>query len=147
MPDMVFRDADPPEGYGVRELADTIVFRIGVKRKKSMADHGKLLLEMLRYRKSMLPIDVDEIAKILGVSKPQAYDEIKKWKDLGLVEVVSVPYADSHIRGYMLTAHTINKLIDRIESRARSFIKKTRRLAKELDDYLAVENLKERSEK
>ena len=122
-----------------KELADIIVKRLGLKRKKSIADHGKLLLELLNYRKKGVPVSIDEISSILGVSISQTYEEIRKWRTMGILEFVKIPRGDSFIKGYMLSGSTSNRLLDKVESSINSFMRKTRRIAKDFDDIFMLE--------
>ena len=81
------------------------------------------------------------IAKVLGVSLSQAYEEVKKWRSLSLLEVAKVPVQGTGelLRGYVLAGGTVNQLLDKVQSSANAFIRGTRRIAKDLDDQLAAE--------
>ena len=135
--DIVFQHIDPPDyksDISLKELSKVLVRRLGLKRKKSMAKHYKLLLELLRYKKEDQPMDINDISDILGVSISQCYEELRKWRTIGLVEFVKIPVANDYIKGYMLTANTVNKLIDKVESSCKSFFRQTKRIAKDFDD-------------
>src|SRR3989338_6642069 len=139
--DMVFQRISPPDtkiNLTAEDLSDVFVRRIGLKRKESRAQHSKLLLELLKYKKENIPLDIEKISKILSVSQSQTYEEIRKWRSLGLVEFVKMPAADGFVKGYMLTAPTANRLIDRAEASAKAFFRKTRRIAKDFDDLLML---------
>ncbi len=120
-------------------IANVLVSRLGLKRKKSVANHAKLLIELLKFKKKGIPVDIDEISRILGVSTSQTYEEIRKWRTLGLIELVKIPRGDSFIKGYMLTGSTVNRLIDKAESSVSSFMRKTKRIAKDFDDIFMLE--------
>lgn len=139
--DIVLKNVVPndEEQMTAEKLADIIVRRLGIKRKKSAANHGKLLLELLKYRKKSVPIDIEEISGILGVSISQTYEEIRKWRTLGILEFVRIPRGDSFIKGYMISGSTANRLLDKVESSLNSFIRKTRRIAKDFDDIFMLE--------
>ena len=86
--DMVFKRISPPDektNLTVNDLSNVMVRRLGLKRKESRADHAMLLLELVKYRKENLPIGIDKIAQILNVSQSQAYEEVRKWRTMGLV--------------------------------------------------------------
>ncbi|MDI6721688.1 MAG: helix-turn-helix domain-containing protein [Candidatus Aenigmarchaeota archaeon] len=140
--DIVFQRVSPPDGkmdLTTEDLADVLVRRLGLKRKESRAKHAKLLLELIKYKKDNIPLSVEQISKILGVSQSQTYEELRKWRTLGLVEFIKVPVGAGYIKGYMITSNTVNRLLDRAESSAKSFFRKTRRIAKDFDDLLMLE--------
>lgn len=140
--DIVFQRVSPPDhkfDLAVEDLSDVLVRRLGLKRKESRANHAKLLLEMLKYKKENVPLTIEEISKILGVSQSQTYEELRKWRTLGLVEFVKIPTQTGFLKGYVLTQNTVNKLLDRVESSTKSFFRKTRRIAKDFDDLLMLE--------
>lgn len=139
--DIVFQRVSPPDtktDLGVDDLSAVIVKRLGLKRKESRAKHDKLLLELIKYRKDNVPVEIDKIAKILEVSKSQTYEEMRKWRTLGLIEFVKIPSGAGFTKGYMLTAPTVNRLLDHVESSTKSFFRKTRRIAKDFDDLLML---------
>src|SRR5688572_24393223 len=140
--DMVFQRVTPPDSKSTltpHDLSTVLVKRLGLKRKESRAEHAKLLLELLKYRKENLPITIDQISKILSVSQSQTYEEIRKWRSLGLIEFVKIPAGEGFVKGYMLTGQTVNRLLDKAEASAKSFFRKTRRIAKDFDDLLMLE--------
>ncbi len=140
--DMVFQRISPPDSklnLTTEDLSVVFVRRIGLKRKESRAQHAKLLLELLKYKKENIPLEIGKISKILCVSQSQTYEEIRKWRSLGLVEFIRIPAADGFVKGYMLTAGTANRLIDKAEASAKAFFRKTRRIAKDFDDLLMLE--------
>ena len=140
--DIVLQRISPPDhklDLSAEDLSDVLVRRLGLKRKESRANHAKLLLEMLKYKKENVPLDIDQISKILSVSQSQTYEELRKWRTLGIVEFVRMPAQSGFIKGYMLTSNTVNKLLDRVESSTKSFFRKTRRIAKDFDDLLMLE--------
>jgi Mn-dependent DtxR family transcriptional regulator len=140
--DIVFQRISPPDhktSLTPDDLSGVIVRRLGLKRKESRARHDKMLLEMLRYRKDNIPLSIGQISQILAVSQSQTYEEIRKWRTLGLVEFVKIPAGNSFIKGYMLTGNTANRLLDRVESSTKAFMRKTRRIAKDFDDLLMLE--------
>ena len=139
--DIVFQRISPPDhklDLGPDDMSHVLVRRLGLKRKESRANHSKLLLDMLKYKKDNIPLTIDSISKILGVSQSQTYEEIRKWRTLGLVEFVKVPSGDSFAKGYILTAPTVNRLLDKVEASTKSFFRKTRRIAKDFDDLLML---------
>ncbi|MEM7819537.1 MAG: hypothetical protein QXD48_01770 [Candidatus Aenigmatarchaeota archaeon] len=140
--DIVFQRISPPDhktDLNIYDLSNVIVRRLGLKRKESKARHDKLLLELLKYRKENIPLEIDKISQILEVSQSQTYEEIRKWRTLGLLEFVKIPSGMGFAKGYMLTAPTVNRLLDRVESSTKSFMRKTRRIAKDFDDLLMLE--------
>src|SRR3989338_9625096 len=140
--DIVFQRISPPDGkmdLTVEDLADVLVRRLGLKRKESRAMHSKLLLELIKYKKESIPLSIEQISKILGVSQSQTYEELRKWRTMGLIEFVKIPAGAGFIKGYMLTGNTTNRLLDRVESTTKAFFRKTRRIAKDFDDLLMLE--------
>jgi hypothetical protein len=140
--DIVFQRISPPDSKAVlspEDLSNVIVRRLGLKRKESKANHHKLLLELIKYRKDNVPISIEQISQILSVSQSQTYEEIRKWRTLGLVEFVKIPAGTGFVKGYMLTGNTVNRLLDRVESSTKAFMRKTRRIAKDFDDLLMLE--------
>lgn len=139
--DIVFIRISPPDhkqDITQEDLARIIVRRLGLKRKEGKASHDKLLLEMIKYKKDNIPLGFEDISRILGVSQSQTYEELRKWRTLGLVEFVKIPQGNSLIKGYMLTGNTVNRLLDRVESSTKSFLRKTRRIAKDFDDLMML---------
>jgi predicted transcriptional regulator len=151
MSDIVLQRASPPDGKTdllPADFSNILVRRLGLKRKESRADHSKMLLELIKYKKDSIPLSVDQLSKILGVSQSQAYEEIRKWRSLGLIEFVKIPSGNDFVKGYMLTANTCNRLMDRVESSLKAFMRKTRRISKDMDDLLMLESArKEKGEK
>jgi len=149
--DMVFQRISPPDhqkDLTPEDLAEVLVRRLGLKRKESRAKHGQLLLQLVKYRKENIPLELNKISEILTVSQSQTYEELRKWRSLGLIEFVKIPSGVTFVKGYMLTAPTFNRLLDKAESSAKSFFRKTRRIAKDFDDLLMLEFArKERPEK
>jgi len=140
--DIVFQRVSPPdekENLTMEDLSHVLVKRLGLKRKESRAQHAKLLLELIKYKKDGIPLTIEKISQILGVSQSQTYEEIRKWRTLGFVEFVKIPAGESFVKGYMLTGNTVNRLLDRAESATKSFFRKTRRIAKDFDDLLMLE--------
>ncbi len=140
--DIVFQRISPPdhkEALGTEDLSNVLVRRLGLKRKESRARHDKLLLELIKYRKDNIPLSIEQISQILSVSQSQTYEEIRKWRTLGLIEFVKIPTGTSFVKGYMLTSNTVNRLLDRVESSTKAFFRKTRRIAKDFDDLLMLE--------
>lgn len=148
--DIVFQRISPPDhklDLSVDDLADVLVRRLGLKRKESRANHAKLLLEMLKFKKENVPLSIEQMSQVLGVSASQTYEEIRKWRSLGLVEFVKIPTQTGFLKGYMLTNNTVNRLLDKAESATKSFFRKTRRIAKDFDDLLMLGTArKEKSE-
>ena len=135
--DIVFQRISPPDTNATltpHDLSHVLVRRLGLKRKESRAQHDKLLLELLKYRKESMPISIEKISQILTVSQSQTYEEIRKWRSLGLLEFVKMPAGDSYVKGYILTGQTVNRLLDKAEASTKSFFRKTRRIAKDFDD-------------
>ncbi len=139
--DMVFQRISPPDekaNLTAEDLSKVMVRRLGLKRKESRADHAMLLTELLKYRKENIPIGIEKMAQILSVSQSQTYEEIRKWRTMGLLEFVKVPAGDGFMKGYMLTAPTMNRLLDKTESSIKGFMRKTRRIAKDFDDLVML---------
>ncbi len=140
--DIVLQRVSPPDekpNMTVEDLSGVLVKRLGLTRKESRARHAGLLLELFKYRKDNVPVSVEQISKILQVSQSQAYEELRKWRSLGLLEFVKVPAAGGFVKGYLLTANTCNRLMDKVESSLKSFMRKTRRISKDMDDLLMLE--------
>jgi len=140
--DIVFIRVSPPDHkteLGKEDLSNILVRRLGLKRKEGRANHAKLLLEFMKYRKDNIPIEFEQISRVLGVSQSQTYEELRKWRTLGLVEFVRIPVGNDFIKGYMLTGNTVNRLLDKVESNTKSFLRKTRRIAKDFDDLLMLD--------
>ena len=139
--DIVFQRISPPDtktALTPEDLAHVLVRRLGLKRKESRAQHNRLLLELIKYRKENVPISIDKISQILSVSQSQTYEEIRKWRSLGMIEFVKIPAGDGFAKGYMLTGLTVNRLLDKAEASTKSFFRKTRRIAKDFDDLLML---------
>lgn len=142
MSDIVLQRISPPDqkpDITVNDLSSVLVKRLGITRKESRARHAELLLEMFRYKKDNIPLSVEQISKILQVSQSQSYEELRKWRTLGLLEFVKIPSGSGFVKGYMITANTCNRLMDKVESSLKSFMRKTRRISKDLDDLLMLE--------
>lgn len=140
--DMVFQRVNPPDykkDVTLDDLADVLVRRLGFQRKKSIADHSKFLLTLLKYKKENIPLEVNEIAEIMGIKQSQAYEEIRKWRTLGVIEYVKMAEGDNYSKGYMLTGNTINRVMDKVESSFKSFMRETRRIAKDFDDIHMID--------
>lgn len=140
--DMVFHRVEPPDfkdEVTVDDLASVIVRRLGLQRKKSRANHGKLLVELINFKKNETPITIEKIASILGVSPSQSYEEVRKWRSMGLLEFSRSQAGFTQVKGYMLTGNTVNRLLDYVESSLKQFIRETRRIAKDFDDSVILE--------
>lgn len=142
--DILLKQVTPPDykkNLSSKELSEVIVTRLGLKRKASRADHAKLLLELLSYKKENIPIPIEEMAKIMGVSNSQAYEELRKWRTMGLIEFVKLPNktgTDTN-KGYILAAPTVNRMMDRLDSSLNAFMRETRRISKDFDDLFMLE--------
>ncbi len=139
--DIVFQRIGPPDqkkDLTQEDLANVLVRRLGLKRKESRANHAQLLLELIKFKKENIPISIEKTSQILTISKSQTYEELRKWRTLGLVEFVKMPQGEGFVKGYMLTAPTVNRMLDRAESSTKSFFRKTRRIAKDFDDLLML---------
>jgi len=140
--DMVFQRISPPDektNLTIEDLANVLVRRLGLKRKESRADHANLLIELIKLRKENIPVSIEKIAQTLGVSQSQAYEEIRKWRTLGIVEFTKVPTGQGFVKGYMLNAQTVNRLLDKVEASFKGFMRRTRRIAKDFDDLIGLE--------
>lgn len=139
--DLVFQRIDPPDYKAevtLEDLVAVLVRRLGLKRKRSEANHEKLLLEFLKFKKNDIPLPLEEISKILGVSQSQTYEELRKWRTLGLIEFVKHRTSTGEMKGYMLTKSTMNRLLDKVDSAFKAFMRETRRIAKDFDDAYAL---------
>jgi len=139
--DMVFQRVSPPDNkmnLTTDDLAHVLVKRLGLKRKESRAQHAKLLLELLKYKKENIPLSIEQISAILEVSQSQTYEELRKWRSIGLIEFVKIPAGNDFVKGYMISSNTVNRLMDRVESSMKAFMRKTRRIAKDFDDLLML---------
>ncbi len=143
--DIVLKEVNPPDyklSLSMDDMAEVLVQRLGLQRKVSRANHAKLLKFLLHSKKSNTPLTIDTIAKILEVSVSQSYEEIRKWRTVGAIEFVKIPVRDSpdqYIKGYTLSASTMNQLIDRVQSQINAFIRRTKRIAKDFDDQISAE--------
>lgn len=140
--DIVLKNIYPPDykkNLTVKDMAEVLVQRLGLKRKKARANHARLLIELLKFKKDNIPVTIEQIAGFLEVSQSQAYEEIRKWRTIGIIEHVKIPQGINLIKGYMLTASTINRLMDKVESSLNSFTRRTRRIAKDFDDAYQLE--------
>ncbi len=142
--DIQLKNIQPPDykaAVSSADLADVLVRRLGLQRKSSQAKHAALLLWLLQRQREQVPVSIEQMAKVLGVSVSQAYEEVKKWRSIALLEVAKVPVRDSSelLKGYLLAGGTVNQLLDKVQSSANAFIRATRRIAKDLDDQLAAE--------
>jgi predicted transcriptional regulator len=140
--DMVFQRIAPPDekaNITTHDLCNVMVRRLGLKRKEGRADHAMLLHELVKYRRENIPVAIDKIAQLLSVSQSQAYEEIRKWRTLGLIEFVKIPQGAGFIKGYMLAGQTTNRLLDKVEANFKAFMRRTRRIAKDFDDMVGLE--------
>lgn len=140
--DMVFQRIAPPDekaNITPEDLCNVLVRRLGLKRKESRANHAMLLHELVKYRRENVPVAIDKIAQTLSVSQSQAYEEIRKWRTLGLLEFVKIPQGTGFIKGYMLAGQTTNRLLDKVEGNFKAFMRRTRRIAKDFDDMVGLE--------
>ncbi len=142
--DMVFQRVEPPDykpDINITDLSHVLVRRLGLKRKEGRANHEALLVELIKYRKEGVPLSIEKISGILGVSQSQTYEEIRKWRTLGIMEFVrQTTQSGDSIKGYMLGSNTINRLMDKVESSFKSFMRNTRRIAKDFDDLHMLES-------
>jgi len=146
--DIVLKNINPPDYKTVLssdDLAEIIVQRLGLQRKVSRAKHAKLLKFLLHARKNNTPLDIETIADVLDVSVSQTYEELRKWRTLHILEFIKVPVKDSDqfMKGYMLSGTTVNQLVDKATSSINMFIRRTRRIAKDFDDYVSAEIARE----
>ncbi len=146
--DIVLKNVNPPDYKSVLssdDLAEVLVQRLGVQRKLSRANHAKLLKFLLHARKNNTPLDIETIARVLGVSVSQTYEEIRKWRTLHLLDFVRVQVKNSNhfMKGYMLSGTSVNQLVDKATSSINAFVRRTRRIAKDFDDYIAAEIARE----
>jgi hypothetical protein len=142
--DIVLKNINPPDYKTVLssdDLAEILVQRLGLQRKVSQAKHAKLLKFLMHAKKNNTPLDIETIADVLGVSVSQTYEELRKWRTLRLLEFVRVPVKDSDklMKGYLLAGSSVNQLVDRATSSINMFIRQTRRIAKDFDDYVSTE--------
>ncbi|MBI4896604.1 MAG: helix-turn-helix domain-containing protein [Candidatus Aenigmarchaeota archaeon] len=142
---LVLQHVNPPDSKSeltIDDLSDVLVRRLGLKRKESKAKHDVLLKEMIKYKKDNVPVSIEQIAGILGVSQSQCYEEIRKWRTLGLLEFVKIPAGAGIVKGYMISGVTMNRMLDKVESEMKSFLRKTRRIAKDFDDLLMLDGVR-----
>lgn len=142
--DIVLKEVNPPDykhSINMDDMAEVIVQRLGLQRKVSRANHAGLLKFLLHSRKTNTPITIDTIAKVLKVSVSQSYEEIRKWRTLGILEFTKVPVqgSDTYMKGYFLSAPTVNQLVDKAQSQINAFIRRTKRIAKDFDDQISAE--------
>ena len=144
MADVVLKEINPPDfktTVSSDDLAEILVQRLGLQRKVSMAKHAKLLKFLLHSRRNNTPIPIETIAKVLEVSLSQTYEELRKWRTLGLLTFVKMPVqgTDEFMKGYVLDGSTVNQLIDKAQSQINAFIRRTKRIAKDFDDQISAE--------
>ena len=143
--DIVLKEVNPPDyklSLSIDDMAEVIVQRLGLQRKISRANHSALLKFLLHSRKTNTPLTIETIAKILEVSVSQSYEEIRKWRTLGLIEFIKIPVRDTpdqFMKGYTLASPTINQLVDRAQSQINAHIRRTKRIAKDFDDQISAE--------
>ena len=142
--DIVLKEINPPDykmSMSSDDLAEILVQRLGVQRKVSRAKHSKLLKFLLHSTRNSTPLTIETVAKILEVSLSQSYEEIRKWRTLGLLEFVKVPVqgTDQFVKGYLLAGDTVNQLVDKAQSSINGFIRRTKRIAKDFDDQISAE--------
>ena len=144
MADIVLKEINPPDYKATLssdDLAEILVQRLGVQRKVSMAKHAKLLKFLLHTRRNNTPLPIETMAKILEVSVSQSYEELRKWRTLGLITFVKMPVqgTDEFMKGYVLDGATVNQIIDKAQAQINAFIRRTRRIAKDFDDQISAE--------
>ena len=142
--DIVFKEVNPPDyktALSSSDLAEILVQRLGLQRKVSRARHAELLLYLLEKRKQDVPVTIEDISRVLKVSQSQAYEEIRKWRSLSLLELMRVPLktGDGYMKGYVLPGATVNQLVEKAASSANAFIRRTKRIAKDFDDMMSSE--------
>ena len=141
--DIVLKNISPPDykkTIEIFDLAEVLVQRLGVKRKFSRANHAKLLKSLIYSKKINVPMDINDISKVLGVSISQTYEELRKWRTIGPIGMVKIEMeGNKQLKGYMLTGSTVNQLLDKVQSNLNAFIRKTRRIAKDFDDMIMME--------
>ena len=152
MADIVLKEINPPDfktTISSDDLAEILVQRLGLQRKVSMAKHAKLLKFLLHSRRNNTPIPIETIAKVLEVSLSQTYEELRKWRTLGLLTFVKMPVqgTDEFMKGYVLDGSTVNQLIDKAQSQINAFIRRTKRIAKDFDDQISAEAARQAIEK
>jgi len=144
MADVVLKEINPPDfktTVSSDDLAEILVQRLGLQRKVSMAKHSKLLKFLLHSRRNNTPIPIETIAKVLEVSLSQTYEELRKWRTLGLLTFIKMPVqgTDEYMKGYILDGSTVNQLIDKAQSQINAHIRRTKRIAKDFDDQVSAE--------
>ena len=142
--DIVLKEVNPPDyklALTLDDMAEVIVQRLGLQRKVSRADHAALLKFLLHSRKTNTPIPIETIATVLKVSVSQSYEEIRKWRTLGVLEFAKTPVqgTSEYMKGYYLAAPTVNQLIDKAQSQINAHIRRTKRIAKDFDDQISTE--------
>lgn len=143
--DIVLKEVNPPDykvSLTLDDMSEVLVQRLGLQRKVSRANHAKLLRFLLHAKKNNTPLTIDTLAKVMEVSVSQTYEEIRKWRTLGLLEFVKTPVQgtqDQYIKGYTLAASTANQLIDKAQLHVNAQIRRTKRIAKDFDDQIAAE--------
>ncbi len=110
-------------------------------REVSVSMHSKLLKFLLHTRRNNTPLPIETMAKILEVSVSQTYEELRKWRTLGLLTFVKMPVQGTNefMKGYVLDGATVNQLIDKAQAQINAFIRRTRRIAKDFDDQVSAE--------
>ena len=142
--DIVLKEANPPDykaSLSLDDMAEVLVQRLGLQRKVSRANHANLLKFLLHSRRTSTPLTIETIANVLNVSVSQSYEEIRKWRTLGLLEFVKIPVQGTNefMKGYTLAAATVNQLIDKAQSHINAHIRRTKRIAKDFDDQISAE--------
>lgn len=128
--DIVLQQIKAPEyieDFSIDKLADILIRRLGIKRKESKANHKKFFLELLKER---YPIPFIDVSRILGVSQSQTYEELRKWRTLGLVKFSNVVDENGNKRkGYALVTNDMKKLIDIVRDVLNKFMNETEEIA------------------
>ncbi|HLD57785.1 MAG TPA: hypothetical protein VJA47_05735 [archaeon] len=143
--DIVLKEVNPPDykvSLTLDDMSEVLVQRLGLQRKVSRANHAKLLRFLLHAKKNNTPLTIETLAKVMEVSVSQSYEEIRKWRTLGLLEFVKVPVqgvSDQYMKGYTLAASTANQLIDKAQIHINAHVRRSKRIAKDFDDQIAAE--------
>jgi len=143
--DIVLKEVTPPDykkSISVDDMAEVLVQRLGLQRKVSRANHANLLKFLLHSKRTSTPLTIETISTVLNVSVSQSYEEIRKWRTIGLLEFVKIPVKDvpdQHMKGYALAASTVNQLIDKAQSHINAHMRRTKRIAKDFDDQISAE--------
>ena len=122
--DIMFQQIKAPkykEDMSVDVLGDILIKRLGLKRRESKAKHKELLKKLIDSEK---PLSFEDVKETLGVSQAQTYEELRKWRTIGILKFVY--HGD---RGYVLVSKNMAELIEKVRKEINTFLDETKNIA------------------